>query len=264
MFIYVHSAGRADLPLPTLDALRDTPMRSKVRLVVQAKEAKAYAGRVTAKQLIVLPKYITTLSPTRQWILQHAESNAFLLMDDDLTFSARRSDDPEKFRPASPDDFHGALVQLKLALIRYAHVGMCAREGGNRQLEPFAYATRAMRVLGYNRKLVLPTGARFDRLATKQDFDMTLQLLRAGLPNAVLGTVVHNQYGSNTAGGCSAYRTPQLMDECAHALAALHPGFVTVVQKETKTAWGGGVRTDVRIAWKKALEEGLRRGVARL
>ena len=45
-----------------------------------------------------------------------------------------------------------------------------------------------------------------------------------------------------------------MMDRCSNELAALHPDFVKVVEKYTKTSWGGGIRTDVRIAWKKAYE----------
>jgi hypothetical protein len=37
----------------------------------------------------------------------------------------------------------------------------------------------------------------------------------------------------------------------------LHPNIVSVVEKTTKTAWGGGTRMDVIIQWKKALGKGL-------
>lgn len=40
----------------------------------------------------------------------------------------------------------------------------------------------------------------------------------------------------------------------AHQLHSLHPDFVKVVKKTTKGAWGGGERTDVTVAWKKAYE----------
>jgi hypothetical protein len=44
------------------------------------------------------------------------------------------------------------------------------------------------------------------------------------------------------------------MESSAKGLAELHPGFVKVVRKETKGAWGGGERVDVQIQWKKAWE----------
>jgi hypothetical protein len=47
--------------------------------------------------------------------------------------------------------------------------------------------------------------------------------------------------------------------KAAHALKERFPEFVNMVQKQTKTAWGGQARTDVIIQWKAAYAEGLRR-----
>jgi hypothetical protein len=248
MDIYIHTAGRV-AEQPTYTALYDAGLRPI--LVVQSRERIAYANAWPSAPMIVLPSSITTLSPTRQWLLEQAKGK-FVLMDDDLRFFVRRTDDPTKFLPATKTNLKNMLTAVEKALAQYAHVGICAREGGNRMTAD-AECTRMMRVLAYNKKM-MPKTARFDRLPTKQDFDMTLQLLRAGLPNLVLHRYVHDQFGSNTAGGCSEYRTDDMMVASAHGLKKLHPEFVTVVEKETKVAWGGGTRTDVRIAWKKAYE----------
>lgn len=252
MLIFVHSAGRGDIALPTLDHLMAGPLRDCVRLVVQQREERAYAHHRLGVKTVVLPSGITRLSPTRQWLLENSPEDRFILMDDDLAFAKRRKDDPSRFERSSPKETAAALHRMNELLDKYAHVGMLGREGGNRVTERVVYNTRMMRVLGYRRDIVQKVGARFDRVPIKQDFDMTLQLLRAGYDNAVLATHVQNQAGSNTAGGCSAYRTDKMMEDISHKLAKLHPGFVKVVQKETKSAWGGGVRTDVQIAWKKA------------
>lgn len=249
MEIYIHSAGRA-LEQPTYTALKQAGLDPY--LVVQKAEAKAYRAAWPDARTIVLPAKITTLSPTRQWLMDNGDGQ-FVLMDDDLRFFVRRADDPSKFQPATGKDIKAMFKLIEKSLKKFAHVGLCAREGGNRMTED-AQCTRMMRVLAYDRDRVRATGARFDRLPTKQDFDMTLQLLRAGLPNLVLHQYCHDQGGSQAAGGCSTYRTEEMMVASANGLAALHPDFVTVVQKETKQAWGGGVRTDVRIAWKKAYD----------
>ena len=70
--------------------------------------------------------------------------------------------------------------------------------------------------------------------------------------NVCLNEWVHNQGGSGSAGGCSTYRTPEIQAEAAHKLHEHHRPFVKVVKKTTKTAWGGGERTDVIVQWKKA------------
>jgi hypothetical protein len=71
--------------------------------------------------------------------------------------------------------------------------------------------------------------------------------------------MVQNQAGSNLAGGCSTYRTMESQSKAAHALKERFPEFVNIVQKQTKTAWGGQAREDVIIQWKAAYAEGLRR-----
>lgn len=265
MLLYVHSAGRGHLPLPTLDTLLASSRAEDIRLVVQAKEIASYADHIAKlpgkKQLLALPPTIKRLSPTRQWVLDTTPDSRFVLFDDDLAFAARRRDDYTKFLHASPADINKMLNRFYDLLSDYVHVGLMAREGGNRvpvdakgKPVPLLEATRMMRVLGYKTGHVRALGARFDRLPTKQDFDMTLQLLRRGAPNAVITAFVHNQAGSNTEGGCSVYRNEAMMAKSAEGLRKLHPEFVKVVRKETKTSWGGGERVDVQVAWKKALQ----------
>ncbi len=251
MDLYIHSAGRVTQQ-PTYTALKRASLEPI--LVVQKAEAKAYRAAWPDATLLTLPAGVTTLSPTRQWLLNQSRKGKFVLLDDDLRFFARRVDDRSKFLPVSPKQLRRMFADIEAALDSYAHVGICAREGGNNMQEDNV-AGRMMRVLAYNGPRI-PKNARFDRLPTKQDFDMTLQLLRAGLPNLVLHEFCHDQNGSQATGGCSVYRDEEMMVESAHALARLHPEFVKVVEKKTKGAWGGGTRVDVRISWKKALEAG--------
>lgn len=136
------------------------------------------------------------------------------------------------------------------------HVGFGSREGGNRVTVDYSHNTRIMRVLGYDRNLLMKECITFDRLPVMEDFDVALRLLRLGHPNMVINTVVHNQAGSGKTGGCSHFRTKEVQAEAAYKLQRLHPGFVKVVTKSTKSAWGGGERTDVNIQWKKCYAAG--------
>jgi hypothetical protein len=101
-------------------------------------------------------------------------------------------------------------------------------------------------------------GVRFDRLPVMEDFDVALQLLRKGYPSLTLNNWVQDQSTSNAPGGCSTYRSLEVQAKGAKGLARLHPNVVKLVEKTTKGAWGGGTRTDVQVAWKKAYEEGKR------
>lgn len=251
MLIYIHTAGRPERQT-TFKSFTPALME-RTRLVVQAHEYKEYI-RPGYPTLMVLPKNITKLSPTRQWILENAETNKLVMMDDDLTFSYRKLASGVKLLKGNSESIERMFNVLELTLNEYVHAGISAREGNNRIETPSKDVGRMMRLLAYDREKVLSSGCRFDRLETKQDFDLTLQLLRKGMPNRVWYDYAHNQPGSNNAGGCSVYRTQEVMNRCAHELEGLHPDYVTVVDKTTKTSWGGGTRTDVRIAWKKAYE----------
>lgn len=251
--IYIHTYGRADEQV-TWGAL-PAALRAKTTLVVQHRERKLYENDYP---VAVLPKHIQTLSPTRHYIAHKlhdcADGEGFVMMDDDLRFCVRRDDDNTKFRPAAGKDLTAMFKAIFSHLKKHAHVGICAREGGNRLTDGDVTCTRMMRLLGYHAPTVRKVGVDFGRLPFQQDFDATLQLLRAGYPNLVLATWANDQARSDAPGGVSSYRTLDKLAENARRLAALHAPFVTVVTKSTKTAWGGGERLDVRVQWKKAYE----------
>jgi len=178
-----------------------------------------------------------------------------VMIDDDLVFATRRRDDPTKFKPSTMYEVLDMFEAIENAFEDgYIHGAVATREGGNRFTEEFKTIGRALRFHFYNAEVLQLEDFRFDRTTFMQDFDMTLQLLRAGFPNVILNKWVHNQHGSNTHGGCSTTRSAEAHAKAAHQLHDLHPDFVKVVKKKTKSAWGGGERTDVRVQWKRAFE----------
>jgi hypothetical protein len=191
-------------------------------------------------------------------MLENLADGPFVMLDDDLVFATRRQDEPTKFYPSNGADIEKMFEQIQLHLQQYAHVGIAPREGANRDTDQYLWNTRVMRVLAYDSNVLKKHSIRFDRLPVMIDFDVTLQLYRLGYQCPLLNSWCHNQAGSNTEGGCSHYRTDAVQEEAARTLAELHPGFVTVVKKYTKTSWGGDkTRYDVRVQWKKALESSL-------
>jgi len=231
-----------------------------VRLVVQAREWTEYAwlAKLANVRLDMLPAHITTVAPTRQYILDMLATDKFVMLDDDLHFFKRRDDDRTKFRDMTDDELVEMFHCIEHELGWRVHVGIAAREGGNRNTEEFLYNTRIMRLLAYQRPALIKHKARFSDMEVMEDFHVALTLLRAGEPNAVLNDYCHNQAeGSAAPGGCSHFRTPELHTVNANRLAELHAPYVSVVQKKTKGAWGGGTRTDVRVQWKKAYDNAL-------
>jgi len=115
-----------------------------------------------------------------------------------------------------------------------------------------------MRVLAYN--LDFFDGIELGRVKVMEDFDVNLQLLKKGLPSKISYYYAQGQGSSNAAGGCSEWRTLEVQSQGAERLKELHPEVVEVVEKETKTAWGGGTRKDVKVQWKRALKLGAQNG----
>jgi len=247
MEIFIPSSGRP-LSQVTYHAL-PKELRERVKIVVPPDEVWAYRKY----PIITHKRVVRDICKVRQWILERAH-NKFIMLDDDLVFAIRREDEPTKFRPATHADIVHLFETVESLLGGYAHVGIATREGGNRNTADYLENGRMIRALAYCARVVLQEKARFDRVRGREDLDMTLQLLRRGLDNKIVNWAVTNQGGSNSKGGCAQWRTFEVMDETAKQLHKLHPEFVRLVKKTTKTAWGGGTRTEVVISWKKAFE----------
>lgn len=252
MHIFIPTYGRHDKQ-HTFKHLPKS-IQDRTILVVQEREQHLYDDY----SCLVLPKNIKTISPARQWIMDYARDvgwKKICMLDDDLRFDARRMDDNGKFVVATSKQIVSMFKRIEKSLDKYAHVGILAREGGNRITVPTVEATRMMRVLAYRTDIYHNEEIKFDRLPLQEDFDVTLQLLRKGYPNLILCEWVQGQGTSNAAGGCSHFRTIELHNKNAQKLAKLHAPFVKVVEKQTKGAWGGLPRLDVHVQWKRAFNE---------
>lgn len=220
---------------------------------VQAHEAHLYSAHY---DLIVLPEHIKDLPSTRQWLIDNVQTRYLIIMDDDLSFFHRKDDNPAKLYKNTETETTEMFQDIVHLLEHgYPMVGISAREGNNREPLAVKYVGRSMRIFGLDLHTIREVGARFDRTKTKEDMDMTLQLLRAGYQNAIYYCYANDHVSSNAPGGCALYRTLQVMEEDAYRLQQLHPSYVKVVKKQTKTSWNGMERTDVVVQWKKAYLE---------
>lgn len=247
MEVYVISSGRADKQT-TYNSL-PARIQEKVKIAAPSAEAADYAEYPH----VLVP--VMGIGRTRQWLVDQCADQTICMLDDDLTFATRREDDPTKFYPSTEYEIEALFADIEFQLSNFAHVGVASREGGNRQVEEYRGTGRMLRVLSYDVEILRRTGTRYDNLEVMEDFDVTLSLLRKGYRNTIVNYMVQNQNGSNLKGGCSQYRTKDVQERAAAALASRHPGFVKLVQKNTKGADGWGTRTDVIIQWKRAYEE---------
>lgn len=254
--ICIPTKGR--LKQKTWKVLNDAGMGPITYLVCDAAD-KAKLERQTASlpgvQFMVCEQQ--GIHNVRQWIVENCPTKYVLMVDDDMEFFVRQGGGDWHLNKCDADDIRRMMmnIHILLAVDDIPLVGISARQGNNRQEAPVVFNTRMNNAYAMHCRVLLDNGVRWDRLPLMEDFDVTLQLLRLGYGNAVLYHWAWNQNGgSNAQGGCSGYRTAELQAECAHALKALHPDFVTVVEKKAKAGWKGmETRTDVRMQWKKAL-----------
>lgn len=249
MDIYILSSGRPDRQT-TLDNLPSF-WRDRVTLVVPEKEARAY------KKYRILTCPLMGIGHTRQFVIDQGGRDIFML-DDDLVFAARRTDNPTKFRDATDIELMEMFNDVQRQLHDYPAVGVATREGGNRNTDRYAYNTRLLRALAYRGDILRKNKVRFDRLPVMEDFDVALQLLSLGLPNCCINWVVQNQNGSNLPGGCSQYRTNIVQAKAARMLQEFHPDVVRIVEKATKGKGMWASRVDVNVQWKQAYAIGSR------
>lgn len=233
-------------------------IQKRTFIVVRPDDHDSYVeeGGFKTRQLITLPKRIEGLSPTRQWIQDNADDRFIVQMDDDLrSFSKKASHKTfAKLHIMTPSELlvMDAMFFKWLKTDRYGHCGMGDRVQSSWASKPFQDNTQMARLMCYDRLAVSSVKARWDRTPLIQDKDITLQLLRCGVPNRVSLLHCYSESGmGKRKNGVALYRTGKLYDECVLNLAKLHPGLVTV-KASTRDHWSFKCTVQPRVAWSKA------------
>lgn len=243
MRIYIPTRGRVDRQV-TLRSLPDS-LRGRTWLVAPKDEVPEL--KKIHKNVLTQPPHISTIAAKREWIVKQHKGDKLIMLDDDMGFYARGP--KGLIKEYATDKVIEALFQwVEDQLDDFAHVGISSRMGNNRVEETEKRTTRMMHAIAYH----VPTMKRcvtFNRVAMREDFDYTLQLLRAGYDNIVKYDVCVAPGSYGAKGGCADERTVQKSDEEAEKLAKLHPALVKVVQKD----YLGVPRKEVVVQWKKAL-----------
>ena len=255
--IYIPTHSRAGSALPTQTYLPDGVKWHYV--VSNEKQRKEYAANGIHNVINCRKKGIARV---REWILHNSATRYCYMIDDDLHFAYRTdqwNEEKKYFKLAkmTKEKFKDMLRDTREYLKNYVHVGVCHRVvNAGAPINTLEESTnkRLMNIYAYDTKILLKTDVKFGRVPVMEDFDLTLQLLRAGYPNVVMNNYVWTQSASNNKGGCSDYRTLEVQKKAAEKLHKLHPEFTTLVERDTKT-WKAGMcekRTDVVCYWEKA------------
>lgn len=201
-------------------------------------------------KLHIVPPDIRGIARTREYIGRSLARDKFVMLDDDIQFYHRKDGDEAHLFNNTQQDTEWMFRLVEDLLNEYAHVGVSVRQMNNTQEGPRTLNTRYVRLLAYRREPFV--ACEHGRVEVMEDFDIALQLLRAGHACCVINSYAQGQPGTQSAGGCSVYRTHELHERSAVRLAELHPGFVRLREKHNKTGGEFGHRTEVTISWKKA------------
>lgn len=250
--IFIPTMGRLDKQR-TLQSIPKS-LLDNVSLVCPANEVKPLERNHKVKAVACPAKGIAA---TRQWILDTCGTPVCTMIDDDQWFF-KRIGSTVKLEPMDPADVGDLLVEMEHLALVYPMVGLSARQGNNHHEEEWiALNSRVHNHYALDVATLAKHDIRFDRMKLMEDFYVNLSLLTTGYETAKVINRCWNQSESNSAGGCSGYRDAAMQKEASFFLAESFPGIVQVVEKKTKTGWfEGGIRYDVRIQWKKAMELG--------
>ena len=218
---------------------------------------------------------IDGISKKRQWIIENVRSDFVFQLDDDLTFLHRCS---KRFRYFDKEakswkirdkyrDSHMLIENAKfteehqlkswysffnrIADEGFAHGGLGCRMANNTQEDEIKIVGRSMQAIFHHRKTLLRKGIRFDAVRFREDFHVTLSLLRLGYPNIIHNAFIFNASDFGKGGGCSDERTLEASNKEAYRLAKRHAPFVKTVERKYSHV---AQRTEVVCSWQKAYE----------
>lgn len=251
--IYIPTRGRIEHQ-PTYDFLSKIPgVADRVYLVCRDEELDEHYRR--GRSAISRPSDLP-IHGVWEWMKNNCSMDKFFIVDDDLVFYRRMSEDDWHLRKCDTKDGKELIDSALDALDNqgFIHGTLSARQGNNNQPAPYGEVGRANAFHFFKTKAVQSANVNMSASGL-HDIHTTLSLLRLGYPNLVITEFCWNQTkGSNAPGGCSIYRDGDWQKTEVLKLKELHPDFVSVVEKKPKVGWGDGMktRTDVRVSWVKA------------
>jgi TET-associated glycosyltransferase-like protein len=255
MQIVIPTRGRIDQQITLQQLPRE--LRKRTTLVCPEEEALPLACCWNDVGIVPQPDPTMTIARKRGWIMREwlrCGYDKVLMLDDDLSFATRISETNRRLRPIHGEEFDAEIQRLEQKLgPEFPHVGFGPRQGNHLKEAGWQTPDRMMCSLAYYLPIVVKE-CDLGRIETREDMDVSLQLLRKGYRNAVWHTTVSDQK-FDAPGGCRLWRTIEHSNADAYKLSQLHPGYVSVAERGYKASVP---RKEVICQWQKALADGLR------
>jgi hypothetical protein len=201
-----------------------------ITIVVPQEQAAEYRIAVP-KEVFIMPCDQKGLSLTRRFILHSRQTGKLITLDDDLTFYRRT--DEGKFKRMTKDDT-GLTEQIIETMVefldKYPYVGLVDKFMSDLSPRNFKECSRFNEIYGYNRDL-FPTPWPEIRIPHDEDHDFHLQLLTRGHKTAVITEYSKSSFRVNAPGGCSEWRSKEVLEETYHLMQQYWPGIVSLTPK---------------------------------
>lgn len=258
----------------TLNAL-PAKIRNDVLLVVSTSQDLQILKKLYPNNEVVRAK-ADGIAKKRHWIMKNVDAESIFMLDDDMYFFGRTPVENRQYvngrwkpKPAYQKTGGKMLAvgyaddktlvklfkQFEKHLRMLAHVGLSSRMGNDCVEESWKINTRMMHAFGLRTDVYKDCKLNFGEVRFREDFNITLHLLKRGYQNTVAHDFCVGPGSYNSPGGASGERTVEESDKEADKLAMIHPGLVSVVQRN----YGGEAsvpRKEVICYWKKAFESG--------
>lgn len=245
----------------------DKSLHRFVSLVVDETDAKILKGRVSDAELLICPEQGKGIANVRNWILDHISGRYFFMMDDNMQFYRRTTDDLDDYHLKNIDDQifgHNMTPEMLYDMVElmlqqkdkkcYAVALSCRQKNNNGR----SFVTENERIFAcylMDKKAFDDTGLRYleDKCKVGEDFYISLAFMTRGYKNLVMYKYCFGKPSANQKGGCSSFRTREVQEKSMRELHELFPEFVKLVTKTTKN-WDnfGENRVDAEINWKEA------------
>jgi len=163
------------------------------------------------------------IAAKRDFILKSKKYGKVLMFDDDLKFYRRTEDN--KFLPMVPAETVPMVEMILSYLDKYAMCGLVDKFMSQHTARPHIECHRFNQTLCFNRDLFPDPWPTFRGLIA-EEHDMMLQLLTRGIRTAVI-TEYSKTDKPYDRGGCSDWRTTEIMKQEIERMAQLWPGIVS-------------------------------------
>ena len=251
--LLIPSKGRPALRNATADMLLEaghTPT-----FVVPYSEIAAYHNGNPRCRFVAHPDSLEGLPKAMEFALALPDEGPCIVFDDDLVFY-NRFDGTTRLPRNKPEETHRMVEWLYANAMTHGHATLSPTQHNNQQPLDEVSVCAARSVLAFDVDLLRRLDIQIARVPSKNDYDITLQLLRHGYPNRCAYNMCHKQVaGPTLPGGCTPYRNEELHLVASETLKSLHPDYVRVVTKK-KPEWPFP-RQDVVVSWKKAYTDGV-------